>query len=329
MTDKPALRLVTYSRLDDPARQSVGALIGDSTILDLPMAAAASDSGPLPADMVELLQRDDAVTVASALVAAAGSGNVPAGALVDRSACRLWAPVPVPNSIRDAPLFLAHVKAGMAAIGMPTSSAIGTLPAYYKGNRRSVIGTDEALVVPNYADTADFEMEIGVYIRRQGRNIPVDEALSYVGGYTIFNDASARVIQGEEMAIGLGPAKGKDFDTGNGMGPCLVPELDLSRLTYTVRVNGEEWTSGDLSEMHWPLADVISYMSASETLYPGDFIGLGTVPGGCGLELGRYPQPGDVVELEAQPIGVLRVAYAAQPDAKVKLGAARAKASGR
>jgi 2-keto-4-pentenoate hydratase/2-oxohepta-3-ene-1,7-dioic acid hydratase in catechol pathway len=328
MTDKPLLRLVTYSKLDDAGASSIGALLEDGTILDLPTAAA--DRGmALPADMVELLQRDDAVTVSSELVEAAGAGSVSAAALIDRSACRLLAPVPVPNSIRDVPLFLAHVKSGMAAIGMPTSAAIGSIPAYYKGNRRSVIGTDDEVVVPNYADTVDFEMEIGVYIRRAGRNIPVDEALSYVGGYTIFNDASARIIQGEEMGVGLGPAKGKDFDTGNGMGPCLVPELDLTRLSYSVRVNGEEWTSGDLSDMHWPLADVISYIPASETLYPGDFIGLGTVPNGCGLELGRYPQPGDVVEFEAQPIGVLRVAYAAQPDEGVKLGAARAQASGR
>jgi 2-keto-4-pentenoate hydratase/2-oxohepta-3-ene-1,7-dioic acid hydratase in catechol pathway len=202
----------------------------------------------------------------------------------------------------------------MTAIGMKPSAAIGTIPAYYKGNPRSVIGTDDEVVAPSYAETLDFEMEIGLYLKRQGKNIPISEAASYIGGYTIFNDASARVRQADEMAVGIGPAKGKDFDTGNVMGPCLVPDLDLNAVRYTVRVNGEEWTSGTVGELHWSVEEVISYISTSETLYPGDFIGLGTVPGGCGLELGRYPKLGDVVELEAAPIGILRCAYARRRD---------------
>lgn len=309
-TEQQPLRLVTYGR-QGSERTSVGVLFDNELIVDIPTLSRVH-SVELPDNMVDLLQRDDAVPFLRGAIG--DRGTIPDEAAHHREQCRLLAPVPVPGSIRDVPVFMAHVQAGMAAIGMKPSAAIGTIPAYYKGNPRTVVGTDDEIVTPSYADTVDFEMEIGLYIKRQGKNIPVNEAAAYIGGYTIFNDASARVRQGAEMAIGIGPAKGKDFDTGNVMGPCLVPDLALDAVRYAVRVNGEEWTSGTLGELHWSVEEVVSYISTSETLYPGDFIGLGTVPGGCGLELGRYPKLGDIVELEADPIGILRCAYARQRD---------------
>ena len=105
----------------------------------------------------------------------------------------------------------------------------------------------------------------------------------------------------------LGPAKSKDFDTGNAIGPWLVTPDEVSdEITLRACVNGEEWSCGSSSEMHFSFAEIIEYISRDETLYPGDFIGSGTVPGGCGLELDRWLQPGDTVELEAEPLGILR-----------------------
>jgi 2-keto-4-pentenoate hydratase/2-oxohepta-3-ene-1,7-dioic acid hydratase in catechol pathway len=81
-------------------------------------------------------------------------------------------------------------------------------------------------------------------------------------------------------------------------------------LTATARVNGEEWSRGDTGDTSYPFQELIAYMSRSETLYPGDFIGSGTISGpqgkGCGLDLGRFLQPGNVVELDVEQIGVLR-----------------------
>ena len=72
------------------------------------------------------------------------------------------------------------------------------------------------------------------------------------------------------------------------------------------RVNGEEWGRGNSSSMHWSFEELIAHISQSETIYPGEFIGSGTVGNGCGLEQLRYLNPGDVVELEVEALGVLR-----------------------
>ena len=118
------------------------------------------------------------------------------------------------------------------------------------------------------------------------------------------------------MAGGLGPAKGKDFDTGNIIGPCIVTkdEIDPYNLTMIARVNGEEWSRGSSSTIHWTFEDLIAHVSRSETLHPGEFFGSGTVGGGCGLEQEKYLSPGDVIELEVEGIGILRNRIIKQED---------------
>ncbi len=105
----------------------------------------------------------------------------------------------------------------------------------------------------------------------------------------------------------LGPTKGKDFDTGNVIGPCIVTadSIDPYNCQMIARINGEEVSRGNTSTISRSFANVISYMSNSETLVPGEFIGSGTVGGGCGLEIGRFLEIGDVIELEVEGIGVL------------------------
>jgi 2-keto-4-pentenoate hydratase/2-oxohepta-3-ene-1,7-dioic acid hydratase in catechol pathway len=120
---------------------------------------------------------------------------------------------------------------------------------------------------------------------------------------------SARDTQALEMAGMLGPAKSKDFDTGNVMGPCLVTADELPDpydLAMIARVNGEEWGRGSTRDMRWQFDDLIAHISRSETLYPGEVLGSGTVGNGCGLEQLRYLKPNDVIELEVEGIGVLR-----------------------
>jgi 2-keto-4-pentenoate hydratase/2-oxohepta-3-ene-1,7-dioic acid hydratase in catechol pathway len=182
-------------------------------------------------------------------------------------------------------------------------------PIYYKCNRFSVIGTDQDVRWPTGCEMLDYELEFGVVIGRGGVNIRKEDARGHIFGYCIFNDASARDLQIREMAGQLGPAKGKDFDTGNVLGPWLVTADELTNpydLTMVARVNGEEWSRGNSGTMHHTFEDIIAFVSRDETLHPGEFLGSGTVGNGCGLEHGRFLKPGDVVELEITGLGVLR-----------------------
>jgi 2-keto-4-pentenoate hydratase/2-oxohepta-3-ene-1,7-dioic acid hydratase in catechol pathway len=236
-----------------------------------------------------------------------------------------------PPQMRDCLCFELHLKQAFASArkitamqgpdpeqalaeiersGPPPAPAIFyKQPIYYKANRFAVIGTDEEVVWPAYSKFLDFELEFGVFMKDKVTDAPKEGALKHVFGYTIFNDMSARDAQALEMEGRLGPAKGKDFDTGNPMGPCLVTADEISdpyNLTMIARVNGEEWGRGSSSTMYWRFEDLISYISRSETLYPGEFLGSGTVGNGCGLEHMRFIKPGDVIELEVERIGVLR-----------------------
>lgn len=136
-----------------------------------------------------------------------------------------------------------------------------------------------------------------------------EKASEYIFGYLIFNDFSARDAQFQEMASKLGPAKGKDFDTGNAMGPWLVTKDEISdpyQLTMIARVNGEEWGRGYSGDMYHQFEDIIAHVSKCETIYPGEFMGSGTVGDGCGLEQGRFLSPNDTIELEIEGLGLLR-----------------------
>lgn len=222
-------------------------------------------------------------------------------------AVSLAAPLPNPPSLRDFIAFEDHIAATSKKRGQPIPPEWYKFPVYYKGNHRTIIGPDQALPWPLDTAKLDYELELACIIGRKGRDIPERQAEEFIAGYTIMNDFSARDIQFQEMACRLGPAKGKDFATA--LGPCLMTpdEIgDLGALTMIARVNGEEWSKGRFGSIHWSFAQMIAHVSRGETIYPGDVFGSGTVGGGCGLELDRYLQPGDVVELEIQPLGVLR-----------------------
>jgi 2-keto-4-pentenoate hydratase/2-oxohepta-3-ene-1,7-dioic acid hydratase in catechol pathway len=325
------VKLVTFKNRVGDAR--LGLLSADG-ILDL-RAAAEAQLGEAPAwsaSTLAFLQggqeaRDAAEAVAS------GAGEGPDWVPVDGTV--LLAPLPRPESLRDAMSFERHVVqatrvAGLGKLGRldallerrvgPRRSLAGRLnsqfyvrPPHYRSNERAVVGPEADVPIPSYCQKFDYELEWGVFIGKAGRDIPADRAREHIAGYTIFNDFSARDVQLEEMKNRLGPAKGKNFDGGNAMGPCLVTPDELADpydLTMTARVNGEEWSRGSTGEAYWKFEQLIAYISQDETLYPGDFIGSGTCSGeegmGCGLEQGRFLSAGDVVELEVEGIGVLR-----------------------
>ena len=172
----------------------------------------------------------------------------------------------------------------------------------------TVIGPEAEIPWPAYTDKLDHELELAAVIGKPGRDIAREHALEHVFGWTIWNDLSARDVQAREMKLGLGPAKGKDWDGSNVLGPCIVTadELDASDLRMTVRVNGEVWGEDTSANMHHSFADLIAYASLAQTLHPGEVLGSGTAAGGSGLELDRWLQEGDELELEIDGIGTLR-----------------------
>ena len=199
------------------------------------------------------------------------------------------------------------------------------MPAYYKGDPDTVSGPDDVIEWPKYCEKFDFELELAVVIGRRGKNIGKADAKRYIAGYTIWNDWSARDQQMREGPLGMGPSKGKDFDTGNTIGPYLVTadELDVGNLRMTAKINGETWTDSTSAGRQFSFEDLIVHVSQSETIYPGELWGSGTTTGGSGLELDRWLRPGDVVEFEIEGIGVLRNRYTRgdQPDGTVRRAA--------
>jgi 2-keto-4-pentenoate hydratase/2-oxohepta-3-ene-1,7-dioic acid hydratase in catechol pathway len=318
------MRLVTYRPSDtrDRPRDHLGALIeNDTAIVDLHAARAE----PAFASMLDLIEAgDDALDGARAIVAAPPSGSV-----IDAESVALQTPLPRPPQIRDCLCFEEHLKQAFTVLRKNRAAAEPDpeaaqkefeakglfaipevwyqQPIYYKANRMAVIGTGEDVLWPDYAEVMDYELEFGFFIGKGGKNITKENARDHIFGYSIFNDISARDTQSVEMQGGLGPGKGKDFDAGNVIGPCIVTadELDPYNCTMVARINGEEWSRGHSGTIHWTFEDLIAHVSRSETLYPGEFFGSGTVGGGCGLELERYLSDGDVIELEVEGIGTL------------------------
>lgn len=323
------MKLVTF--LMDNA-QRVGVLTSDgASVVDVQAAARHfGDEEPAFFDStIRMLEAgQEAVDLASDL-ARESEADDRSKTIVPLNQVSLLSPVPRPRSIRDCLAFERHLIQATRTIaswkaptlvsldrGMERLFGRGFLrpppvwyerPIYYKGNPNSVVGNEADIRWPSFSRRLDFELEFGIFIGQEGRNIPASKAQEHIAGFSLFNDFSARDTQAAEMTGRLGPAKSKDFDTGNAIGPWLVtPDEVPDKITLRARVNGEEWSRGSSADMHFSFAEIIEYISRDETLYPGDFIGSGTVPGGCGLELDRWIQPGDIVELEAETLGVLR-----------------------
>ena len=321
------MKLVTF--INREKLQRVGVLLSDEKkVIDLWSSNQKNNNKTNPSliSMLDIINGgEDAI-----LAVKKELDNPHSEAVVKYADVDLCTPIPNPPQIRDCLCFEEHliqayeVLRKIKAAGEPNPQAallkyekqgLFTIPRvwyeqpiYYKANRFSVIGTEQEIVWPRYAKTMDFELEFGFFIGKKGRDIPRKKAMEHIFGYSIFNDISARDTQANEMQGGLGPAKGKDFDTGNIIGPCIVTadEIDPYNLTMVARVNGEEWSRSSSSTINWQFEDLISYISQSETLYPGEFFGSGTVGGGSGLEMERYLSPGDIIELEVEGIGTLR-----------------------
>lgn len=320
------MKLVTFQITTPIGKFARAGALRNEMIVDLNMAQARlladqRETVPhrlaqatVPSTMLELLEGGPSAMNAARLafdyaVKLGDRAEGPDGETIwhRRDQVRLMAPLPNPPSLRDFIAFEEHIAATSRRRGQPIPAEWYKMPVYYKGNPRTIIGPEDDLPWPLETAKLDYELELACVIGRKGVNIAEPDAANYIAGYTIMNDFSARDIQFQEMACRLGPAKGKDFATA--IGPCLVtPDeiSDLSALSMIARVNGTTWSSGRFGSIHWSFSQMIAHVSRGEMLYAGDLFGSGTVGGGCGLELDKYLQPGDVVELEIEPIGTLQ-----------------------
>jgi len=304
------MKLATYGTTEGTA----AGVLSEGGILD----AARLLNGPPLNDVRALLECGPDVLnqLIDALRGATKAEAVPL------AATRLHAPVLRPPTIRDFMCYEGHANMG-GAWKLP--EAFYRLPAFYFSNPLCIYGPGETVPFPSATRKFDYELEIGAVIGRAGSNIAARDAMQYIAGFTIFNDWSSRDLQRDEMAMNLGPAKGKD--SASSIGPVVVtcdelaPFLSSMQLSLRcrLRVNDIEWVDGTSGNMQHDWGAMIERASRDSRIVPGDVIAGGTVVGGSipeALRLGkpaRYLQPGDVVEIEVEGIGILRNTLGEQP----------------
>lgn len=245
---------------------------------------------------------------------------------VPLSEVRLLPPVH-PGCFRDFVAFEEHVQGASAMSPDPAAAmqAWARTPTFLFGNPHAMVGANDPVVPPPDTSSLDFELEVGVVIGRDGRDLSVEEARDHIAGYLVVNDWSARDIQTREMQVGLGPAKGKDFATT--IGPWLVTpdELEDYRLgdrhDLRMRVSVNDTLIGEdsLAHMAWSFAEFIAHASRAAWVRAGDLIASGTCGGGAlsefwgrtGVQNPRPLRPGDAVTMTVDGLGTLSNTVAA------------------
>ena len=285
---------------------------GNSSFLEIPstLKMALDNWGT---NFVKLKELDDCLPDIN--IQSHSVGGKPIAFLMNE--VQLLAPVPDPQSFRDFYAFEQHVRAARKLRGLEMHPDWFRIPIFYFSNPAAIYGHGSEIPYPRKTNELDFELEFAVIIAGAGSDIPSEDADRHIAGYTICNDWSARDLQREEMAMSLGPAKGKDFATS--FGPYMVTPDELEdawdengklNLRMTCHVNGTLISDGNTNDLYHPFKDMIERASMNTKLLSGDYLGSGTVGTGCILELrpentGGWIKKGDVVTLEVKRLGVL------------------------
>ncbi|MBJ7521264.1 MAG: fumarylacetoacetate hydrolase family protein [Solirubrobacteraceae bacterium] len=184
-----------------------------------------------------------------------------------------------------------------------------TRPSFYVGNHSMVLADGQDMWWPSHTEALDFELELACVLRAPIADATPEEASAAIGGWFILNDWSARDVQAEDARHNaFGPVvKAKTFANSIGSEIVTADEFgDWKLATGRVRVDGEVWCEGSTANPAHDIGEMLAYASRGECLDAGDVISMGTMPGCCGLELDRWIQPGQTVELEIDRIGRLR-----------------------
>ena len=249
-----------------------------------------------------------------------GARHVTRTAPLDLSEVRLLPPLQ-PPTVRDFMTYERHLEGVARGYGDSVPEAWYAEPVFYFSNPYSMIGAHDEVRIPPGCRLFDFELEVAAVVGAPGRDLTPEQAREHILGYTLFNDWSARDLQGREMQVKLGPSKGKD--SAATLGPYLVTadELEPRRnaegfldLELTVDVNGVEVGRDRSANMAWTFEELAAHASRGTVVRSGDLLGSGTCGnGGCLAELWgrngeRTPpplQPGDIVTMTAAGIGTV------------------------
>jgi len=236
---------------------------------------------------------------------------------------KLLAPIPRPGKVIGlAGNYSEHIKEAGLSLGLSDSPRKTTVPRPFLMPATVVIGPGEEIPWPAYSEQIDYELELAVVIRKCANSIKTDDVLEYVAGYTIANDVSARSVT---FATGRAKRPWDEFyDWLNGkwadgflpMGPYLLTadEIgDVQNLDMELTVNGEIRQKANTSQMIYPVADIVSFLSHIMTLEPGDVIATGT-PAGVAMATGRFLQPGGRIECTIENLGTLTNTLGQKPE---------------
>ena len=178
-------------------------------------------------------------------------------------------------------------------------------PAIFIKPRTTLCGTNSDIVCPRFVKELDYEVELGIIIGKKCKNVSEEEAMSQVFGYMVFNDVSARDIQFQDKQF----TRGKSFDTFAPCGPWITTKdevEDPQNLKLLTKINGEVRQNSTTSNMFIKIPSIISILSRSITLEPGDIISTGTA---AGVALNNpnipYLKDGDQIEMEIENLGTI------------------------
>jgi 5-carboxymethyl-2-hydroxymuconate isomerase len=247
----------------------------------------------LPGSMLEFIQ-------SGALAWDQARADYQAGLLPVEPLTRLLAPLPNPGKIVAIGLnYMDHCR--------EQKVAVPDRPIVFTKFTTAIIGPDETIAWErSVTDQVDFEVELGVVIGKTARNVPREQALEHVFGYTVIHDVSARDLQFSDKQW----VRAKSLDTFCPLGPVIVTADEIpdpQNLRLACRLNGQTMQDSTTAEMIFGVAELIARLSQAFTLLPGDMIATGT-PDGVGVfrKPPVFMQDGDVVEVEVEGIGVLR-----------------------
>ena len=298
------MQLVSYLSAEGEARAGLHNPSGEQAVYDLSAAAGALGID-MPADMTEILAIDEGLEVTRQIASRLASfPSLPMDQVT------LLPAVPFPGKILAlAGNFQAHIQEG----GGPAVDKDKITPRVFMKPGTSVVGTEDAILLPRWSDTVDYELELSIVIGTECKYVDVEEAPDYIAGYMVSNDVSARslnIAEGRDarpMDDFFDWLNGKWFDTFGAFGPFLVTADEVGDphdLKMQLKVNGEIRQAGSTSQMIFDCYEIVSFCSHLVTLEPGDIIMTGT-PSGVGQATGTYLKPGDRIEGEIEKLGVL------------------------
>jgi len=304
------MKLITYSR----NRSISCGILADEGVIDIPSAWPWSNP---PRSVKEILQRGPSCLAKLAELADSADGFIPLDSL------KLLAPIPRPPKVLAlAGNYSEHIAEAGLTLGLSDSPRKTTMPRPFLMPPTVVIGHDEEIPWPAYSKEIDYEIELAVVIGKEAKCISPQRAKEYIAGYTIANDVSARSVT---FAKGRKKRPWDEFyDWLNGkwadgflpMGPSLLTADEVENvqnLQMILKVNGEVRQRANTSQMIFPVADIVSFLSFIMTLEPGDVIATGT-PAGVAMTSGNFLKASNKIECTIEKIGTLVNTLGPEPE---------------